>query len=173
MVQVVITLIGLITIIAGVLPFVGSLAGLPLSILSGVGYSIIISIIGILGLLYGFTSMALIGETKFVMIALGLLTLLGGIIPFIKNIIPLDAVIQTGWAEGQKTVGKSFEAGAQKPSRFDKLQTSLPNQEADLASFAKDDREDKRPFDIKQDDSCAKIGKHKKLFVFAYLRKVE
>lgn len=95
MVQVVITLIGLITILAGVLPFVGSLAGLPLSILSGVGYSIIISVIGILGLLYGFTSMALIGETKFVMISLGLLTLLGGIIPFIKNIIPI-AIPTTG-----------------------------------------------------------------------------
>ena len=95
MVQIVITLIGLITILAGILPFVGSLAGLPMGLISGIGYSLIISVIGILGLLYGFTSMSLIGATKFVMVCLGLLTLLGGIVPFISSFLP-EVVPTTG-----------------------------------------------------------------------------
>lgn len=89
MVQVVITLIGLITILAGILPFVGSLVGIPQIMIAGLGYSILISIIGALGLLYGFTSMALIGSTKFVMVCLGLLTVLGGIIPLLSSVLPI------------------------------------------------------------------------------------
>ncbi|MFH1439723.1 MAG: hypothetical protein ABIG89_04095 [Candidatus Woesearchaeota archaeon] len=90
MVQIVITLIGLITVLAGILPFVGSFIGLPTQAISGIGYSIMIILIGALGLLYGFMSMSLIGGTKFVMVCLGLLTMLGGIIPFLTNVLPIS-----------------------------------------------------------------------------------
>ena len=88
MVQIIITLLGLITVLAGVLPFIGNFVNLPAAVIGGVGYSLLISVIGILGMLYGFISISLIGETKFVMISLGLITLLGGIIPFVSNLIP-------------------------------------------------------------------------------------
>jgi hypothetical protein len=89
MVQVVITLIGMITILAGILPFVGNFVGLPSSVIQGIGYSILITIIGVIGILYGFMSMALIGVSKFMMVCLGLLTILGGIVPFIANFLPM------------------------------------------------------------------------------------
>jgi len=95
MVQVVITLIGLITILAGILPFIASLFGLPLEIATGIGYSIIIIVIGFIGLLYGFMSMALIGATKFVMVCLGLITLLGGVIPLVAGFLP-ETIPTTG-----------------------------------------------------------------------------
>ena len=87
MVQVIITLLGLITILAGILPFVGNFVSLPSAIIGGVGYSILIIIIGVIGLLYGFTSIALIGATKFVMVCLGLLTLLGGVVPLVDDLL--------------------------------------------------------------------------------------
>ncbi|MBT4540130.1 hypothetical protein HOC35_01325 [Candidatus Woesearchaeota archaeon] len=90
MVQVIITLIGMITILAGILPFVGNFIGIPSSVIEGIGYSILIMVIGIIGLLYGFMSMALIGVSKFMMICLGLLTVLGGIVPLIINFIPVN-----------------------------------------------------------------------------------
>ncbi len=88
MVQVVITLIGLITILAGILPFVGSFVGLPSGIIEGIGYSVLIILIGGIGLLYGFMSMSLIGSTKFMMVCLSLLTVLGGVVPLIGNFLP-------------------------------------------------------------------------------------
>ncbi|MBT4823801.1 hypothetical protein HN695_07765 [Candidatus Woesearchaeota archaeon] len=89
MVQVIITLLGLITILAGVLPFIGNFVSLPSAIIGGLGYSIIIIIIGLIGLIYGFTSISLIGGTKFVMVCLGLLTLLGGIVPLLDSFLEL------------------------------------------------------------------------------------
>ena len=89
-----ITIIGVLIILAGVLPFISNFGILPTSIpIEKPGYQFIIIGIGILGLLYGFLNSMLFGTEKYITIAIGLLTVLGGILPFIQNFVP--AVIPT------------------------------------------------------------------------------
>ena len=88
--KIMITIISLIIILAGVLPFLGE-NGLgiisPSIPTSGMGYSIIIICIGIFGLIYAFVNRLLMGPERFVTICLALLTILGGILPFITEFI--------------------------------------------------------------------------------------
>ena len=90
--KIMITVLGILIILAGILPFLFGI--LPASIpIQKPAYQFIIIAIGILGLLYGVMNSMLFGSEKFVTIAIALLTILGGILPFIQNFVP--AVIPT------------------------------------------------------------------------------
>ena len=92
--KIMITIIGLLIILAGVLPLISNFGFLPGFIpVEKPGYQFIIIAVGILGLLYGFFNSMLFGIEKFATIALALLTILGGILPFIQNFVP--AIIPT------------------------------------------------------------------------------
>ena len=84
-----IVILGILIILAGVLPFLSNFGILPSSIpVQKPGYQFIIVAVGIIGLLYGAMNSMLFGTEKFVTIAIGLLTILGGILPFIQNFVP-------------------------------------------------------------------------------------
>jgi hypothetical protein len=92
--KIMITLLGILIILAGVLPFLNNFGILPSFIpTSKPGYQFIIIAVGIIGLIYGLMNSLVFGTEKFVTIAIGLLTILGGILPFIQNFLP--AVIPT------------------------------------------------------------------------------
>jgi len=86
--KIMITFLGVLTILAGILPLLGS-TGINLSITKAPGYYFVITAIGIIGLLYGLFNSLLFGFEKFATISLGLLTLLGGILPFLQNFMNL------------------------------------------------------------------------------------
>jgi len=92
--KIMITIIGILIILAGVLPFLSNFGILPAVVpVEKPGYHFIIIAVGIIGLLYGVLNSYLFGSEKIVTIALGLLTILGGILPFIQNFVP--AIIPT------------------------------------------------------------------------------
>jgi len=92
--KIMITILGVLIILAGVLPFLNNFGILPSFIpTSKPGYQFIIIAVGIIGLIYGLMNSLVFGTEKFVTIAIGLLTILGGILPFIQNFLP--AVIPT------------------------------------------------------------------------------
>jgi hypothetical protein len=92
--KIMITILGVLIILAGVLPFLNNFGVLPSFIpTSKPGYQFIIIAVGIIGLIYGLMNSLVFGTEKFVTIAIGLLTILGGILPFIQNFLP--AVIPT------------------------------------------------------------------------------
>jgi len=87
-----IVILSLLIILAGILPFFGEegLAILPEAIpTSGVGYSTIIIIIGAVGVVYALAFKMVMGIEKIVTIAIGLLTILGGILPLINEALQL------------------------------------------------------------------------------------
>jgi len=86
--KIMIVIIGILIILAGILPFLSNFNVLPASVLVSPGYQFIIISVGIIGLLYGFMNSMLFGTEKFVTISIGLLTILGGILPFIQNFVP-------------------------------------------------------------------------------------
>ena len=84
-----ITVLGILITLAGILPFLSNVGILPAAIpVQKPGYQFIIVAVGIIGLLYGAMNSMLFGTEKFVTIAIGLLTILGGILPFIQNFVP-------------------------------------------------------------------------------------
>ena len=92
--KIMITVLGILIILAGILPFLGNLGIVPASISTEKpGYQFIIIAVGILALLYGVFNSLLFGFEKFVTIAIALMTILGGIIPFLQNFLP--AIIPT------------------------------------------------------------------------------
>ena len=92
--KIMITILGVLIILAGILPFLNNFGALPSFIpTSKPGYQFIIIAVGIIGLIYGLMNSLVFGTEKFVTIAIGLLTILGGILPFIQNFLP--AVIPT------------------------------------------------------------------------------
>ena len=91
--KIMITVLGVLIILAGVLPFLGNLGIVPSSISVEPGYQFVIIAVGILALLYGVFNSLLFGFEKFVTISIAFLTILGGIIPFLQNFLP--AVIPT------------------------------------------------------------------------------
>lgn len=92
--KIMITVLGILIILAGILPFLSNIGILPASIpVQKPGYQFIIVAVGILGLLYGVMNSMLFGTEKFVTIAIALLTILGGILPFIQNFVP--AIVPT------------------------------------------------------------------------------
>ena len=92
--KIMITIIGVLIILAGILPFLSNFGILPSFVpIEKPGYQFIIIAIGIVALMYGFLNSMLFGTEKFVTIALALLTVLGGLLPLIQNFIP--AIIPT------------------------------------------------------------------------------
>jgi len=92
--KIMITILGVLIILAGVLPFLNNFGVLPSFIpTSKPGYQFIIIAVGVAGLLYGFLNPMIFSTEKFIVISLALLTVLGGILPFIQNFLP--AVIPT------------------------------------------------------------------------------
>ena len=78
---------GIITILAGIVPLLGKVVTLPSAISSGIGYNILVIVIGVFGMTYGIMSqMDLFGVQKFVVATVGLLTLFGGVIPFLGKV---------------------------------------------------------------------------------------
>ena len=85
--KIMITILGAIILLAGILPLGSSF--LPSFIpTTSPGYQFLIIVIGILGLLYAAFNSMLLGTEKFVTMALAALTILGGILPFLQNFIP-------------------------------------------------------------------------------------
>jgi len=86
--KIMITFLGVLIILAGVLPFLGNLGIVPSSLGSQPGYQFSIIAVGIIALLYGVLNSLLFGFEKFVTIIIAILTIFGGIIPFIQNFMP-------------------------------------------------------------------------------------
>lgn len=85
-------LISILIILAGILPFFGQdgLNILPNTIpTSAPGYSFIIVTVGFISLIYGVLNKHIFGTEKVVLFSVGLMTILGGLLPFIKNFIQL------------------------------------------------------------------------------------
>ncbi len=86
--KIMIAAMGAITILAGILPMISPV--LPSFIpTTSPGYQFLIIAIGILGLLYAAFNSMILGTEKFVTMALAALTIIGGILPFLQNFIPL------------------------------------------------------------------------------------
>ena len=84
-----IAIIGILIILAGVLPFLDNFGILPDFIpTEKPTYQFIIIAVGVAGLLYGFLNPMIFSTEKFMVISLALLTVLGGILPFIQNFVP-------------------------------------------------------------------------------------
>jgi len=84
--KIMIVIIGLLTILAGILPFLDGFGILPAGVpTSGLFYSGIIILIGIIGFLYANKTFGLWGSQKFVVSVLAILTIFGGIIPFLVS----------------------------------------------------------------------------------------
>ena len=87
--KIMITVLGILIILAGILPFLGNLGIIPESVpIEKPGYQFIIISIGIIGMIYGIFNSLLFGFEKFVTITIAILTVLGGILPFLQNFLP-------------------------------------------------------------------------------------
>ncbi len=88
--RIMISVLGILIILAGILPLLGSFGIMPNSaITKAPGYQFIIITVGILGLIYGLLNSLLFGFEKFVTISIAALTVLGGILPFLQNFLPV------------------------------------------------------------------------------------
>jgi len=99
--KVMISFIGLLAVLAGVLPFATTFGLLPVKYTSGMIYAAIVLVIGLVGIAYGlFGGMSLMGAEKFMVIMLGILTILGGLLPLLGEMmslpIPTNGVIYSG-----------------------------------------------------------------------------
>lgn len=81
--------ISILIILAGILPFLGGFNIVPSSLITAPGYQFIIIAVGFISLIYGVISKMIFGTEKFVLIAIGLMTILGGLLPFVQNYIPI------------------------------------------------------------------------------------
>ncbi len=89
--KIMMVLLSIIIILAGILPFIGpgSLGIIPAAVpTTAPGYSFIIIAVGFIALIYGVMNKMLIGTEKFVTFSVGLMTILGGLLPFLQNYIP-------------------------------------------------------------------------------------
>ncbi len=83
--KIMIVIIGILTILAGILPFLDGFGILPAGVpSSGPVYSGIIIIIGVIGLLYT-KKIGLLTSQKFTVSILALLIIFGGLIPFLVS----------------------------------------------------------------------------------------
>ena len=85
-------LISILIILAGILPFLGQsgLKFLPAAIPTAApGYSFIIIAVGFISLIYGVLNKHIFGTEKVVLFLVGLMTILGGLLPFSKSFIQL------------------------------------------------------------------------------------
>jgi len=74
-------------VLAGALPFLTSV-GVSTVPTDGPVYSFIIIAIGVTGLIYAFMNVTMMGFSKFVTASIALMTILGGLIPFITSFLP-------------------------------------------------------------------------------------
>jgi len=80
--KIMITVIGILIVLAGILPLLSGIW--PDSALTKKpGYQFVIIAVGFIGLIYGAMNSMLFGLEKFVTISLGLMTLIGGVLPFL------------------------------------------------------------------------------------------
>lgn len=89
--KIMMVLLSIMIILSGILPFIGpdGLAILPASLpTTAPGYSFIIITVGFIALIYAVMNKMLIGTEKFVTFSIGLVTILGGLLPFIQNFVP-------------------------------------------------------------------------------------
>lgn len=87
--KIMIIILGVLIVLAGILPFLRSMGILPEAIpTAGVNYSILITVVGIIGLVYGLINKMIMGGERIVVIIIAALTILGGILPFIASVIP-------------------------------------------------------------------------------------
>ncbi len=81
--------LGLLTILAGIIPLLASfkITLIPAFLSTGWGYAAIVTVIGLIGLGYALNPMAMgaMGLSKFMIGVLGILTILGGILPLIAQ----------------------------------------------------------------------------------------
>ena len=85
-------LISILIILAGILPFFGQngLGVIPDAIpTTAPGYSFIIIAVGFISLIYGVLNKHIFGTEKVVLFSVGLMTIIGGLLPFIKNFVQL------------------------------------------------------------------------------------
>lgn len=83
--------ISILILLAGIFPFLANFGVIPKFIpTSGTGYYILIIVIGLIGLIYAFINVTMIGLAKIVTICLTLMTVMGGILPFISNFLPIN-----------------------------------------------------------------------------------
>lgn len=101
--KIMLVFLSFLILLAGILPFLGSsgLNILPEAVpVVTPGYSLIIISIGTIGLIYGIMSHMLFGIEKFVVISLAMMTILGGILPFIASFIwlpiPTSGAVYSG-----------------------------------------------------------------------------
>ena len=87
--KIMITILGVLIALTGVIPFLSSIGFLPGFIpSSGVKYSILVMLIGAIGIAYGIINKMIMGLERMVTIAIAALTVLGGILPFIDSVVP-------------------------------------------------------------------------------------
>lgn len=84
-----ITIIGIMITLAGILPFLKNFGLLPQVVpTDGAYYSIVIIAVGALGLIYGIINRMIMGVERVVTVSLAALTILGGVLPLISSLIP-------------------------------------------------------------------------------------
>lgn len=77
-------------VLAGVLPFLSGFDIVPEVLTTTPFYYFIVIAVGFLSLIYGVLNKMIFGTEKLVMISVGLITLLGGVLPFLKGVIALN-----------------------------------------------------------------------------------
>ena len=97
--------LGILTILAGIIPLLASfkITLIPLFLSTGWGYAAIVTVIGLIGLGYALNPMAMgvMGTSKFLLGALGLVTILGGILPLVAKFfkfIPASLIVNPVYA---------------------------------------------------------------------------
>lgn len=81
--------ISILIILAGVLPFLSETGIIPQTVTIAPGYSFVIIAVGFVSLIYGVMSKMIFGTEKLILILIGLITVLGGILPFLNNFVAI------------------------------------------------------------------------------------
>jgi hypothetical protein len=93
--KVMITIISILIILAGLLPFLDNVIPLPIPTTEPT-YQIIIIVLGIGGIVYAVLNNMLMGSERFVTVTIATLTLLGGVIPFLAKFLAIPSWIPIG-----------------------------------------------------------------------------
>ena len=91
-----ISFLSLLILIAGLLPFFGDKFPIPNK---GIGYSIVLIVLGILIVIFGIINNLLLGLEKFIIIIEGILVVCIGILPFLPNFLnflPREGILYNG-----------------------------------------------------------------------------
>ena len=87
--KIMITVIGILITLAGILPFLKSFGLLPEAVPTvGAKYSILVIVVGAVGLVYGIINKMIMGIERVATIVIAALTILGGILPLIGSLVP-------------------------------------------------------------------------------------